>query len=205
MDPVPTNPDEAIARILAGNRRFVDDCPTAYRQDLDLLHAQTAERQAPTVAVLACADSRVPVGMIFDQTIGCLFVARVAGYSATTEVIASLEYAVAVLGVQAILVMGHTHCGAVKAAMRNAPVPGQISALFPAILPAVQVAGDTDEDAVSRRHVLNQVAILTRASTVIAQAVRDGTLKVVPALYDVATGIVDILLHTPAVTRIRLR
>lgn len=197
MEATPRTPDEALAVILEGNRRFVDDCPTAYKQDLDLLHAQTADRQAPIVAVLACADSRVPVGMIFDQTIGRLFVARVAGYSASTEVIASLEYAVAMLGVQAILVMGHTNCGAIHAAIRNEPVPGQISALFPAILPAIYHAEGTDEAAVTRRHVINQVGVLTHGSTVVADAVRGGRLKVVPALYDVATGVVEVLEPLP--------
>ena len=204
MDDTPRTPDDALALVLAGNRRFCDDCPTAYAQDLDLLHALTAERQAPIVAVLACADSRVPVGMIFDQSIGRLFVARVAGYSATTEVIASLEYSVAMLGVKAIIVMGHTNCGAILAAIRNEPVPGQISALFAAILPAIHLAEDAgeDEDAVTRRHVQNQVDVLTRSSTVIAHAVGDGTLKVVPALYDVATGEVA-LLDMPATQRAR--
>lgn len=192
MEQIPDTPDEALATVLAGNRRFVDGHPTVFLQDMDLLHAQTADTQHPFVAVLACADSRVPVGLVLDEPIGRLFVTRIAGNTATTEVIASLEYAVAVLGVKAIIVLGHTNCGAIKAAISNDEVPGQISALFAGILPAIYLAG-TDPDAVTRRHVINQVGVLMHASTVIGAKVRDGTLKVVPALYDVATGVVVML------------
>ena len=194
----PVTPDAALAHVLAGNRRFVDGCPTLYSQDLDLLHAQTADSQHPFVAILACADSRVPVGLVFDESIGRLFVTRIAGNTASTEVIASLEYAVAELGVQAIIVMGHTNCGAIKAAIRNEDVPGQISALFAGILPAITMAGDDhDVDEVTRLHVYNQVDTLTHSSTVISVHVRDGTIKVVPALYDVATGQVALLPPRP--------
>lgn len=189
----PATPDEALALVLEGNRRFVDGRPTLYQQDLDLLHAQTADSQHPFVAILACADSRVPVGLVLDENIGRVFVTRIAGNTATTEVIASLEYAVAMLGVKVIMVMGHTNCGAIGAAIRNAPVPGQISALFAGILPAIHDVGDHDVDAVTREHVLNQVDTLTHASTVVAERVRDRALKVVPAIYDVATGVVALL------------
>jgi carbonic anhydrase len=189
----PATPDDALALVMAGNRRFVDGRTTLYAQDMDLLHAQTADSQHPFVAILACADSRVPVGLVLDEHIGRVFVTRIAGNTASTEVIASLEYAVAVLGVKAIIVMGHTNCGAIKAAIRNDEVPGQISALFAGILPAIQMAGDADADAVTRAHILNQVDTLTHASTVIAESVEQGALKVVPALYDVATGVVGLL------------
>jgi carbonic anhydrase len=197
MDPGPATPDEALAMVLAGNRRFVEGRTTLYAQDLDLLHAQTADSQHPFVAILACADSRVPVGLVLDEHIGRVFVTRIAGNTASTEVIASLEYAVAVLGVKAVIVMGHTNCGAIKAAIRNDEVPGQISALFAGILPAIQRVGEGDADAVTREHVLNQVFTLTHASTVIAESVEQGTLKVIPALYDVATGEIRVLPPRP--------
>lgn len=188
----PSTPDEALALAIAGNRRFVEGHSTLYLEDLDLLHAQTADSQHPFVAILACADSRVPVGLLLDENIGRLFVTRIAGNTATTEVIASLEYAVAILGVKAIIVLGHTNCGAIRAAISNDEVPGQISALFAGILPAIYIAGD-DPDQVTLEHVRNQVATLTHASPVIAESVRQGTLRVVPALYDVATGVVSFL------------
>jgi carbonic anhydrase len=195
MDPLPDTPEDAIEMALAGNRRFVEGQSTAFREDMDLLHARTANHQHPFVAILACADSRVPVGLVLDEHIGRVFVTRIAGNTASTEVIASLEYAVAVLGVKAIIVMGHTNCGAIKAAIRNDDVPGQISALFAGMLPAISECGgaDADPDEVTQRHARNQVDVLTHASTVLGSRVKDGALKVVPALYDVATGEVSLL------------
>lgn len=195
MEPLPDTPDAAIALALAGNRRFVEGLASVSRDELDVLHAQTASDQRPFVAILACADSRVPVGLVLDEHIGRVFVTRIAGNTASTEVIASLEYAVAVLGVKAIIVMGHTNCGAIKAAIRNDEVPGQISALFAGILPAIDDCGGpgADVDDVTRRHVLNQVSTLTHASTVVSSRVKNGSLKVVPAMYDVATGVVGLL------------
>ena len=87
------------------------------------------------------ADSRVPVELVFDQTIGHIFVTRVAENVITPEIIGSLEYGAAVLGTKVILVMGHSNCGAVKATIQGNDVPGQISALFPHLQPAVNQAG----------------------------------------------------------------
>ena len=100
--------------------------PTSIEHDLTILREHTADKQEPFAGVLACADSRVPVELVFDQTIGHLFVTRVAGNIVTPEVIASLEYGVAVLGIKALLVLGHNGCGAVKAAMKANAAPGQI-------------------------------------------------------------------------------
>ena len=95
-----------------------------------ILKEHTVDKQELFAAVLACADSRVPVELVFDQTIGHIFVARVAGNMVTPEIIATLEYGVVVLGVKILLVVGHRNCGAVKAAINAATVPGQISALY---------------------------------------------------------------------------
>jgi len=143
--------------------------------------------------VLSCADSRVPVEMVFDEPIGRLFVTRVAGNITTPEIIASLEYGVAVLGIKAIVVMGHSSCGAVKAAIDNPEVPGQISALFPALLPAVYMSESRDPMAVTRQNAIIQAATLINASPVIEAKVKAGELKVVPAIYDVATSKVETL------------
>src|SRR5580698_2843600 len=122
------NPEEALAELLAGNRRFTNGRTTAHRRDLAMLQ-QTLERQEPFAAVLSCSDSRVPVEVVFDQTIGQLFVTRVAGNMVTPEIVASLEYAAAVLGTNTILIMGHSRCGAVTAAIQGMVVPGQIDRL----------------------------------------------------------------------------
>src|SRR5580692_10568059 len=131
------NPDAALEELLAGNRRFTSGRTSSHRRDLAILQ-QMMEKPEPFAAVLSCADSRVPVEVVFDQTIGQLFVTRVAGNIVTTEILASLEYAAAVLGTHTILVMGHSRCGAVTAAIQGQAVPGQISKLFPYIEPAVQ-------------------------------------------------------------------
>jgi carbonic anhydrase len=117
----PLTPDAALHELLAGNQRFVAQQLTSIARDLTILREHTVEKQEPFAAVLACADSRVPVELVFDQTIGHLFVTRIAGNIATPEIIASLEYGVAVLKISALLVLGHTSCGAVKAAMQADP------------------------------------------------------------------------------------
>lgn len=197
LDQAPTSPDQAIEQLMAGNRRFTAGEMIAYMQNMSVVQAATAESQAPYAAILACADSRVPIGMVFDETIGRLFVARIAGSTATSEIVASLEYAVAILGVQAIVVLGHSNCGAIKAAMKNTDAPGQISALYAGILPAIYLAGERDIDHVTEQHVLNQVGLLINASTVIAAGMAAGKLKVIGGLYDVATGEVKLLRRVP--------
>ena len=110
------SPDAALQELLAGNRRFAANQLTSIEHDLSILKEHTVEKQEPFAAVLACADSRVPVELVFDQSIGQLFVTRVAGNIMAPDVIASLEYALAELGVGLVLVLGHTQCGAVSAA-----------------------------------------------------------------------------------------
>src|SRR5262245_64437150 len=134
-------PDAAITELVAGNQRFAANQLTSIQHDLEVLKNRTAEKQEPFAAVLACADSRVPVELVFDQPIGQIFVTRVAGNVVSPEIIASLEYAVAVLGVEVILVLGHTNCGAVKAALTAGAVPGQISALYPPLRRGAEESG----------------------------------------------------------------
>ena len=109
---------------MAGNQRFAANHLTACGHDLAALREHTVEKQEPFAAVLACADSRVPVELVFDQSIGRLFVTRVAGNVASPEIIASLEYGVAVLGISALVVLGHRNCGAVKAALKGESAAG---------------------------------------------------------------------------------
>jgi carbonic anhydrase len=141
---------------------------------------------------LSCADSRVPVELVFDQSIGHIFVARVAGNIVTPEIIASLEYGAAVLGTKVILVMGHGNCGAVKATIQAKEVPGQISALYPHIQPAVDQTGSNPE-AATKANAKIQAALLRQASTVIAGLVKEGQLKVVAGYYDITSGSATLL------------
>ena len=174
-----------------GNARFTTGRLTSFQEDLTLLAQKTAEKQEPFAAILSCADSRVPVEILFDQTIGHVFVARVAGNVATPEIIASLEYGAA-LGTRLIMVLGHGACGAVTAAIAGKAVPGQISALYAPLRPAVDQAGP-DPDAVIRANARIQASILRSASPVIAGLLGQGTVKVVAAHYELASGAVTLL------------
>lgn len=186
------SPDEALAELMAGNKRFQAEKLTSFEHDLAILKQNTIEKQEPFAAVLSCADSRVPVELVFDQTIGHIFVVRVAGNIATSELIASLEYGAGVLGTKVIVVMAHSGCGAVKATIQAKEVPGQISALYPHIQPAIDQAG-TDLVAATQANAKIQAALLRQSSTVIAGLLKEKKLKVVAAYYDVGTGIVTLL------------
>jgi carbonic anhydrase len=180
-------PEAALQELRAGNQRFAANRLTSIEDDLKILREHTVEKQEPFAAVLACADSRVPVELVFDQSIGRIFVTRVAGNIVTTEITASLEYAVAVLGIRAILVIGHTSCGAVKAAMKSGSVPGQISSLYRHLRPAVeQSAGNVDKATETNARL--QAELLRTSSTVIRDAVKAGSVKVAAGVYDLATG-----------------
>ena len=185
-------PDEALAQLMDGNRRFVSKHLTSCVEDLAARRHDTAEKQEPFAAVLSCADSRVPVELIFDQSIGRVFVTRVAGNVASSDIIASLEYAVAELATPLIVVMGHATCGAVKAAIGNEPVPGQISTLFTYIRPAIDQAG-SDLDAAIKANARIQARIIGKSSPVMAEHVNQKTLRIVASYYDFATGAVTLL------------
>jgi carbonic anhydrase len=185
------SPDAALRELIAGNQRSQANQLTSVQADLEVLRNHTADKQEPFAAVLACADSRVPVELIFDQTIGRLFVTRVAGNLVTPEIIASLEYAVAVLGVKTILVLGHSNCGAVKAAMKAEPVPGQISALYPPLHRAVEHSGGNLPRAIEVNASV-QAELLRTSSTVIREAVTAAKVTVVSGVYDLASGKVSL-------------
>ena len=188
----PSSPDAALRELIAGNQRFTAGRLTAHEHDLDILKQHTIDKQEPFAMVLSCADSRVPVELIFDQSIGHIFVTRIAGNFITPEVIASIEYGAAVLGTELILVMGHSGCGAVKAAIQAKEVPGQISALYSHIQPAVDQAGPNLEAAI-RANAKIQAALLRKASTVVSGLLKANKLKVIAAYYDLASGSVTLL------------
>ena len=185
-------PDAALAELMEGNKRFVAGRLTAHDHDLAILKQHTVEKQEPFAAVLSCADSRVPVELVFDQSIGHLFVTRVAGNVITPEIIGSLEYGAAVLGTKVILVLGHANCGAVSAAIKGKAVPGQISALFPHIQPAIDQAG-TNLEAATKANAKIQATLLSESSTVLSGMVKEKKLKVVAGYYDLGTGGVTLI------------
>jgi carbonic anhydrase len=185
------SPDAALQELLAGNKRFAANQLTSIEHDLTILKEHTVDKQEPFAALLSCADSRVPVELIFDQSIGHIFVTRVAGNIVTPEIIGSLEYGVAVLGVTVLLVLGHSSCGAVKAAMKADSVPGQISVLYPPLRQAVERSGGNLDKAIESNSKI-QAELLRTSSTVIRDAVKTGKLKVEAGVYDLATGRVNL-------------
>ena len=184
--PAPETPAEALAALQDGNRRFAAGRSIAPHRDMARLR-EIAPKQAPFAAFLGCADSRVPVEIVFDQGFGDLFVSRIAGNIAVAEQIASLEFGTAVLGAKVLYVLGHTSCGAVAATMAGTDVPGQISALYFHIRPATRAAGGNLDKAVVE-NVRNQAMALRDGSTVINKLVREQKLLVVGGVYDLATG-----------------
>jgi carbonic anhydrase len=177
----------AMRELMAGNERFIAGKITSFPEDLKILKEKTVLKQEPFAAVLACADSRVPVEILFDQTIGHVFVSRVAGNIVTPEIMASLEYAVAALGVKALLVIGHTNCGAVAAAVAAKDVPGQISVLYQHLMPGIREAKG-DVPLAVKLNAAYQADVLRESSIVIAKAIKSDGLKVTSGTYDLGSG-----------------
>ena len=187
-------PDEALKRLKDGNARFV--AGQALHCDLLEQVRSTAQQQAPFAAVLGCIDSRVPPELVFDQNIGDLFVARIAGNIASTDIIGSLEFATALAGAKLIVVLGHSECGAVKGAIDDAKL-GSLTGVLQQIRPALArldykgVPSSKDKALVQRvaeQNAKDAAAQLTGRSDTMAGLVREGKLKIVYAMHDVANG-----------------
>lgn len=184
----PETPEEALQKLMDGNRRFAEGNTIASHRDLNRVR-EVANGQKPFAAFLGCADSRVPIEIIFDQGFGDLFVTRIAGNVASSENIGSLEFGTQILGAKVIYVLGHTGCGAVQATMKGTEVPGQISGLFQHIRPAVKAAkGDLDRAIVE--NVRNQAILLAEASPVISRMVQRKELIVAGGIYNLEKGLV---------------
>lgn len=182
-------PAEVLALLTRGNQRFVQGNMSAPHRSMDRLR-EIASQQTPIAAFLGCADSRVPIEIVFDQGFGDLFVTRIAGNVANPEIIGSLEFGTAVLGAKVLYVLGHTSCGAVSAAMRAEEVPGQISTLFQHLRPAVRPSGE-DVNWAIRENVRHQANLVAESSPVIARLVREGRLGVVGGVYNLQSGSVE--------------
>ncbi|MDP3545171.1 MAG: carbonic anhydrase [Phreatobacter sp.] len=192
-------PDQALERLKAGNQRFVTN-PQSCVADMARRRADTVSGQAPWATVVSCADSRVPPELIFGGlTLGELFVVRNAGNTVDTVALGTLEFGAAVLKAPIIMVLGHSRCGAVVAACdvvtKNTTYPGAIGPMIEPIVPAALSArgrpGDFVDNAI-REHVSRTVARLKSAGPIIAEAAKAGTIRIVGAHYDLATGVVDV-------------
>lgn len=194
-------PDKVWSEMLRGNERFVAGEPQHPRQDVDR-RGELAAAQAPRAALFGCSDSRLAAEIIFDKGLGDLFVVRNAGQVISESVIGSLEYAVAVLGVPLIIVLGHDECGAVKAAIASespeaVALPVHIQGIVDQIMPAVArvrlAAGTSTAEAidaleVGRQHLRDTVGALLAASELISDEVAAGTLGIVGANYRLLEG-----------------
>ncbi|MFT3867984.1 MAG: carbonic anhydrase [Nibricoccus sp.] len=194
-DPAPVSPDTGLARLTEGNKRFVAGTP-ARNTPTAQQWAELAKGQHPFAIVLTCADSRLSPELIFDQGLGDLFVLRNAGNLADPHVLGSMEYAVEHLGCRLIIVLGHTKCGAVTAAVSGGEAPGHIKDIVDDIIPAASMAkkkpGDPVENAVRINTKFTANAI-SQAEPILGHAVKAGQLKVVSARYDISTGAVEFL------------
>jgi len=197
------SPQEALFRLRDGNGRFAT---TLKSPDTHLMapgRIELVRSQEPFAVILGCSDSRVPVELIFDQSVGDLFVVRVAGNVATPTQIGSIEFAVEQLGCRLIVVLGHSHCGAVKAAVEyllrpNEDISPGLGAILDCICPAVtDIVESTGVPRIMakavRANVMASVKSLNRESELIERLIREDGLRVVGAEYFVETGRVEFL------------
>jgi len=191
--------DEAYSKLFDGNKRFVSG--TLSQKDLgDAKRKELAKGQHPFAIVVTCSDSRVAPEIIFDQGLGELFVIRVAGNVVDPVAIGSIEYAAEHLHTPLLVILGHTQCGAVTAAVDSKGNPeGNIGAIIKKILPAVRKAkakGGSKEEIIStaiKENVLNVEKNIRSKSPVLRDLIEKGQLKVVSAIYDISAGSVEVL------------
>jgi carbonic anhydrase len=199
--PKPENvvsPDVALERLMAGNKRYVEG--VARRHDFKAEREALSTGQNPFAGILSCSDSRVAPEYAFDTGRGDLFVVRVAGNFATSDGIASFEYAAQVLSTPLIMVLGHDACGAVSAAIKsikeNTTLPGHLPALVTSLSPAVKAVldkpGDTLNNAIRENVILN-VEKLKSAAPILSKAVEEKKVRVVGAVYNLTTGRIDLV------------
>lgn len=182
----PTTPLQARESLLAGNHRFLHDESIGPNRGLDRITA-LARGQQPWATILGCADSRVPLEILFDAGFGDIFVVRVAGNVASSETVASVEYSVEILETPLVVVLGHTGCGAVRAALARGKTPGRI----PALLRQIRGAVPRDEVDVNRAveaNVRHQAQALLDDSPLLAEACDAGRILLLGGVVDTATG-----------------
>lgn len=197
----PSTPDEALAALVMGNERYATNQEKL--EDYTHLGEEVASRQSPFAAILSCADSRVSATLVFDVAQGNIFVVRLAGNVSGPEAAGSLDFAVEILEVPLVVVIGHSDCGAVKAALavvtKGEEFPrskyGGISTFVNRVVPAIRHLPNsrrTLDDAIEA-NARAQAASLARRKPIFAKRVKDGRLKVIAAIYDIATGRVRFL------------
>ena len=189
-------PADALNRLVEGNKRFTQNAQV--QRDLQEQIVDTSQGQFPFAAVLSCIDSRVPAEIVFDQGIGDVFSARVAGNIVNEDILGSIEYACKFAGSKLVVVMGHTKCGAVTAACKNVEL-GNITALLSKIKPAVEKRSkglEMDAEAIEEvaiQNVLLSIDNIRKESPILAEMEKEAQIKIVGAIYNVASGAVVFL------------
>jgi carbonic anhydrase len=192
-------PDLAIQLLKDGNKRFVEN--TKINRNLMEQVNQTSEGQYPFATILSCIDSRVSAELVFDQGIGDIFSIRIAGNIVNKDILGSMEFASKVAGTKAIVVLGHTNCGAVKGACDGVEL-GNLTHLLDKITPAMDLIDDPKEkslrnsknidfvDAVANANVDRTVDMIRKNSPILAEMEQSGLIKLVSGMYDIQTGVV---------------
>ncbi len=194
-------PNAALQDLLEGNNRYINNNLT--NSNIPSLIEQTTGGQYPKAVILSCIDSRVPVEMVFDQTIGDVFVARVAGNFENVDILGSMEYSCKVAGSKLVFVLGHESCGAVKAACDGVEL-GNITALLDNIIPAVKQASEEVEGEANSSNkefvaktVENNVKLsierIREKSPILAEMEKNGEIAIVGGVYSLKTGKVSML------------
>lgn len=192
-------PDQAVQLLRDGNKRFVEN--TKINRNLMEQVNQTSDGQYPFATILSCIDSRVSAELVFDQGIGDIFSIRIAGNIVNKDILGSMEFASKVAGTKAIVVLGHTNCGAVKGACDGVEL-GNLTHLLDKISPAMDLIDDPKEkslrnsknndfvDAVANANVDRTVEMIRKNSPILAEMEQAGAIKIVSGMYDIQTGVV---------------
>lgn len=192
-------PDQAVQLLRDGNKRFVEN--TKINRNLMEQVNQTSDGQYPFATILSCIDSRVSAELVFDQGIGDIFSIRIAGNIVNKDILGSMEFASKVAGTKAIVVLGHTNCGAVKGACDGVEL-GNLTHLLDKITPAMDLIDEPKEkslrnsknidfvDAVANANVDRTVEMIRKNSPILAEMEQAGAIKIVSGMYDIQTGVV---------------
>ena len=185
---------QLLQRLKEGNSRFINNQSVHPHSDMERVN-ETSTGQNPLIAILGCADSRVPAEIIFDQGVGDIFDVRNAGNLPTEESIGSLEYAVEFLGTKLIVVLGHTECGAIKSALKYKPdnikdnhIESILDAIYPIAKKAKQLPESQQLSWAIKTMVNKTVSDLKQSKPILYQKVQKGDIDVVGAIYDIHTG-----------------
>ncbi len=189
------NADQALQKLLEGNKRFIDVKTVHPDQTVDR-RTEVAKSQSPFAVIISCSDSRVPPEIIFDQGIGDLFIIRTAGNVVDNVELGSIEYAAEHLGVNLVMVLGHERCGAVDATVKGGEIPGHIKNVVNAIKPSLDNIKDKSGDLIDKTVISNVKMVVEKlkaSKPILHELHEEGKLKVVGARYDLDDGTVTII------------